>query len=60
MAQDRAARVAQAVIMVFGSAMKRWFAGEPAGLLQARAEIEDVLRTEFDDIARMTRDETRL
>lgn len=56
---DRANVTATAIILIFATAFRRWFAGEPVCLAEARAEIETVLRDEFVDIARMTRDEIR-
>ena len=57
--QDRAAAVTRAILLIFSTAVHRWFSGQPLGLSAVRAEIEAVLREEFADIARMTRDEIR-
>jgi hypothetical protein len=56
--QDRAAVVARAVVLVF-EALLAWFDRDDANLAAARAEVETILRDEFHDIARTTRDEIR-
>ena len=55
---DRAAVVAATILQIVTHAFRA--AGGEADLAAARAEITKLLRNEFADIARMTRDETRL
>ena len=60
-AQDRAAVVTRAILLIISNAMRGWWDGDrPSHLPMARAEIEATLRDEFADIARQTRDEIRI
>ena len=58
-AQDRATVVTRVILHIVVTALRPWFAGEPVCLAGVRTEIETVLRDEFSDIQRMTRDEIR-
>jgi hypothetical protein len=58
-ARDRAAVVTTAVVRVLGDALLNWFHRDGTDLAAARAEVETILRDEFHDIARTTRDEIR-
>jgi hypothetical protein len=55
---DRAAIATTAIISIVAGALRHWNAGDPAALAAVRAEIENTLRDEFYDVARMARDET--
>ena len=56
---DRAARVATAIIQIVTDALRNRFAGGSADTLaDARPNIEALLRDEFDDVARMVRNES--
>ena len=60
-ARDRAAVVTTAITHIVVTALRSCLYGErPDAFLSARAGIEELLRDEFDEIARKTRDEIRL
>jgi hypothetical protein len=60
-ARDRAAVVATAIIHIVVTALRSCLHGEwPDAIAAARAKIEALLREEFDEISRKTRDEIRL
>jgi hypothetical protein len=59
-ARDRAAVVTTAVIQVLREAQPAWFDGQDVDIAAVRSEIERILRNEFEEIARQTRDEIAL
>jgi hypothetical protein len=59
-AQDRAAVDTTAIIQRIADALRRWLRGDPVDFAEVRAAIEGVLRDEFADTQRTTRDEIRL
>ena len=58
--RDRAAIVTTAILRIVQEALRAWLYRGDAAMPSARAEIEAVLRDEFADVARMTRDEIRI
>jgi hypothetical protein len=59
-ARDRAAAVTTAVIQVLRVTLLAWFDCDDADIAATRSEIEMLLRNEFEEIARQTRDEITL
>lgn len=57
--RDRAAAAATAIIQIIITALRAWLHGDQSDFAAARAAIETLLRQEFFDIARETRDEIR-
>jgi hypothetical protein len=59
-AKDRAAVVARAILQIVRGALIAWVHRERADMEGAGAEIEALLRDEFNDVALATRNEIRL
>ena len=58
-AQDRAAVVSKTLVHILGEALRAWFHGDQSDFAATRGAIEEILREEFDEIARQVRDEIR-
>jgi hypothetical protein len=58
-ARDRAAIVTGAILQIARQALLRWLYRDGTNMAGARGEIEAILRDEFSDIARETRNEIR-
>jgi hypothetical protein len=59
MASDRAHVVATSIVAILADALRAWLRDD-VSCRDVRAHIEALLRDEFDDIARMVRDDIRL
>lgn len=57
---DRAAVVAVTVHQIIVEALRAWLRGDQVDFTATRTAVETLLRDEFGDIARQTRDEIRL
>jgi len=58
-AQDRAARLVTAILLILRSAFLRWLTGEAVNFASVRAEIETTVRQELDDAERAVLKEFR-
>jgi len=58
--KDRAAVVTTAILQVVVSALRQWLNERGVGLSAVRVEVENILREEFADVARVARDEREL